>query len=101
MSDHLPPTWTLYIIRTAQNTLYTGITTNIERRFLEHQSSGPKAAKALKGKGPLILEFHHLVGTHSQALKLEYKIKKLSKPKKERLLAQPQLLQSWLAESES
>ena len=101
MSEPIPPPWTLYMIRTVQNSLYTGITTNIQRRFLEHQSSGPKAAKALKGKGPLVLEFQHTVGTRSQALKLEYKIKQLSKHKKERLIGQPELLKNWFTELES
>lgn len=93
--------WTLYMIRTHKNSLYTGITTDLKRRFSEHQSSGPKAAKSLKGKGPLLLVFHQEVGSHSQALRLEYKIKQLSKSHKERLILQPQLLQEWFSEIES
>jgi putative endonuclease len=84
--------WSLYLIRTNNGSLYTGITTDVSRRFLEHQSGGLKAAKSLKGKGPLLLEFQIEVGDHSSALKLEYKVKKLHKNKKEQLLKSSELL---------
>jgi putative endonuclease len=41
--------WFLYLVRTADNALYTGITTDVARRFLQHQTG--KGAKALRGKG--------------------------------------------------
>tara|TARA_B100000446_G_C10551762_1_gene340709 strand:- start:2957 stop:3271 length:315 start_codon:yes stop_codon:yes gene_type:complete len=85
-------TWSLYLIRTNKESLYTGITTNVLRRFAEHQGGGVKAAKSLKGKGPLSLEFQIEVGDRSSALKLEYKVKRLSKNKKEQLLKTPNLL---------
>ena len=47
--------WYLYLIRTADNKLYTGITTDVERRYQQHQSG--KGAKALRGKGELTLAF--------------------------------------------
>ncbi|HGT8905200.1 TPA: DNA damage response exodeoxyribonuclease YhbQ, partial [Escherichia coli] len=47
--------WFLYLIRTADNKLYTGITTDVERRYQQHQSG--KGAKALRGKGELTLAF--------------------------------------------
>lgn len=76
--------WYLYIIRCRNNSLYTGITTDVERRFLEHSSG--KGAKYLKGKGPLTLVFQTEVGTKSEAAKLEHLIKKLPKSKKEELI---------------
>lgn len=85
-------TWSLYLIRTRKGSLYTGITTDVARRFTEHQGGGIKAAKSLKGKGPLLLEFNIEVGDHSAALKLEYKVKRLVKSKKEQLLKEPKLL---------
>ena len=84
--------WSLYLVRTYKGSLYTGITTDVIRRFSEHQSGGIKAAKSLKGKGPLSLEFHVEVGGHSAALKLEYKVKRLAKSKKEQLMQNPSLL---------
>jgi putative endonuclease len=60
---------------------YTGITTNVEKRFATHQAG--KGAKNLKGKGPLLLIHQQEVGTKSEASKLECKIKKLPRTKKE------------------
>ena len=84
--------WFLYLIRTRKGSLYTGITTDVVRRFSEHQTGGAKGAKFLKGKGPLLLEFEIEVGDHSAALKLEYKVKRLVRSKKEQLLKNPDLL---------
>ena len=77
--------WYLYMLRTANNRLYTGITTDIERRFKQHQSG--KGAKALRGAGTLTLVYQYKVGGHSEALKLEYRIKQLSKQQKEKLVS--------------
>ncbi len=77
--------WSLYLIRTADNSLYTGITTDVARRFIQHQSG--KGAKALRGKGELTLAFSAPVGERSLALRMEYRIKQLTKRQKERLVA--------------
>ena len=78
--------WHLYLIRTRTGHLYTGITKNIQKRFEEHQEGGSKAAKYLKGKKPLKLVFYKKIGSLSQALKAEAKIKKWPKEKKESLI---------------
>ena len=82
-------TWFLYMIRCKDNSLYTGVTLDIQRRFEEHQDSAGsgKGAKFLRGKGPLALVYSTSVATHSGALKLEYKTKKMSKAKKESMMA--------------
>lgn len=90
--------WFLYLIRTRTGSLYTGITTDVERRFSEHQQAGVKGAKSLKGKGPLALVFYTPVRDRSSALKLEYKVKQLSKAKKERIAHEPEFLQSLFPE---
>lgn len=77
--------WYLYLIRSQDNRLYTGITTDVDRRFAEHQAG--KGAKALRGRGTLLLVFSQLIGSRSQALRIEYQIKQLSKIKKERLVS--------------
>lgn len=74
--------WYLYLIRCANGHLYTGITTDVARRFNEHQSGGAKAAKFLRGKGPLTLMYQEQVGTRSDALKREIAVKKLSRAQK-------------------
>jgi putative endonuclease len=75
------------MIRCADNSLYTGITIDLERRFAEHQSQGKKCAKYLKGKSPLELSFTIKAGTKSEASRLERRIKACSKTTKERLIA--------------
>ncbi|HCI6473637.1 TPA: GIY-YIG nuclease family protein [Klebsiella quasipneumoniae subsp. quasipneumoniae] len=87
--------WFLYLIRTADNRLYTGITTDVPRRIRQHQAG--KGAKALRGKGDLRLAFSHEVGEHSLALRLEYRIKQLTKREKERLVAGEDTVETLLA----
>lgn len=78
--------WYVYLIRMRNNALYCGITTDVSRRFLQHQQG--VGAKALKGKGPLTLEWHCPAGTNrSSASKIEYQIKRLTKVKKEQLIS--------------
>lgn len=77
--------WYLYMVRTAAGALYTGITLDVERRFAEHQQGGPKAAKALKGKGPLQLAYVETVENKVTAYRRELAVKKLSKTAKEAL----------------
>jgi len=87
MPNSQEPSWYLYLIEQASGALYTGITRNVERRFAEHQANSTKTARSLRGKGPLKLVFSCPVASHSQALKLEYKIKKLPRNKKLALIA--------------
>ena len=88
-SNSKPQQWHLYMIRTNRGHLYTGITQDVSRRFLEHQEGGKKAAKYLRGKGPLKLVFEQEIGSRSSALKAESSIKKLPKLKKENLTKNP------------
>jgi putative endonuclease len=78
--------WYLYIIENKLGHYYTGICKDLARRFSEHQSSGIKCAKALKGKGPLSLIYCCQLGDHSNALKMELWVKSLNKDKKIRLV---------------
>ncbi|TDR79036.1 GIY-YIG nuclease family protein [Photobacterium lutimaris] len=78
--------WSVYLIRTAANQLYCGVTTDVERRFNEHQSS-KRGAKFLKGKGPLQLVWSECVGDKRSAMQLEYRIKRLPKRTKEQIVA--------------
>ena len=78
--------WFLYLIRCKHGRLYTGITTDVERRFEEHKSSDKKGSKYLRGKAPLKLVLKKKIGNKSMALRIEAKIKKLTKIKKEMLV---------------
>ena len=75
--------WFLYLIRCRNGRLYTGITTDVERRVEEHESGDKKGSKYLRGKAPLKLVMKKRVGDRGMALKIEAKVKKLPKTKKE------------------
>ncbi len=77
--------WYLYIIKCNNDSLYTGITTDVERRFNEHNGS-KLGAKFLRGKSPLTLMYSAQVGDKSRASKMEYRVKKLSRIQKEKLI---------------
>ena len=78
--------WYLYLVRCRYGSLYTGITTDVARRFAEHQGNGDTGAKYLRGRGPLMLVFQKNLGSKSLALGVESRVKKLSKAKKEELI---------------
>ena len=77
--------WKLYILRCGDGTLYTGITTDVEKRLEAHRSG--KGAKYTRGRGPLELVYREECGSHSSALKREAEVKKLSREEKEKLTA--------------
>ena len=76
--------WHLYILRCRDDTLYTGITTNVERRLEAHRRG--KGAKYTRGRGPLELVYREECGDHSAALKRELEIKALPREKKQELI---------------
>ena len=77
-------TWKLYILRCRDGSLYTGITTDVEKRFEAHNSgNGPKYTR---GRGPLELVYREECGDHSAALKRELEIKALSRDQKMKLI---------------
>ena len=79
--------WSVYIIHCADDTLYTGITNAVDRRLREHASGGPRAARYLRGRGPLRLVFTCAAGDRGTALRIEHRIKKLPRESKEMLIA--------------
>ena len=77
------------MVRCHDGSLYTGITTDVARRFAEHQENNSAGAKYLRGRGPLMLVFQKKLGSRSLALGVESKVKKLSKARKEELIRTP------------
>lgn len=77
----------VYILRCKDNSLYTGYTTDVGRRFSEHCSGGGKGAKYTHSKTPVSIEAVWSSETRSEAMRLEAFIKKLTKQKKEELIA--------------
>ena len=78
--------WYLYLIRCRDDTLYTGISTDVYRRFAQHQSEGHAGSRYLKGRGPLSLVFKEKLGSRSLALKVEHRVKRVAKARKEKLI---------------
>ncbi len=72
--------WYLYILRCGDGSLYTGITTDVEKRLEAHRSG--KGAKYTRGRGPLELVYRESCGSHADALKRELEIKGLSRQEK-------------------
>ncbi|MBQ7039742.1 MAG: GIY-YIG nuclease family protein [Clostridia bacterium] len=80
-----------YILRCIDGSLYTGITTDVERRFKEHIEGVSKGAKYTARHKPLKIEAVWQSETRSLASKLEARIKKLSKAQKEELILNSEL----------
>lgn len=77
--------WYVYILRCGDGTLYCGSTNDVERRLEAHRSG--KGAKYTRSRGPLELFYCEEVSSHSDALKRELAIKRLSRQKKLELIA--------------
>ena len=71
--------WHLYVVRTRQDTLYTGITTDVERRFAEHVADASRTARYLRARGPLTLVYRASLGEKGLALRAEHAFKRLSR----------------------
>ena len=84
----MPNPWFTYIIRCSDDTLYTGVTTDLTRRLAEHNS--PKGgARYTRTRQPVQLVFAEETATRSQACQREFAIKQLSAAAKRRLIDEP------------
>ncbi|MDH5547391.1 MAG: GIY-YIG nuclease family protein [Gammaproteobacteria bacterium] len=81
--------WFVYILRCADETLYTGIATDVERRVEEHNSS-PQAAKYTRARRPVTLVYSEEVHSRSAAAKREHEIKQLNRKAKLSLFTPPE-----------
>ena len=77
--------WKVYIVKCSDGTYYTGITTDINRRLLEHNYSF-KAAKYTRSRRPVRLVYVESAKDRSTASKREYRIKKLKRVNKQMLI---------------
>lgn len=76
--------WFVYIIHCTDDSLYTGITTDVERRYIQH--SMQQGAKYFRGRKPKKLVYQECGHSRSTASKREIEIKKLSRTNKLRLI---------------
>ncbi|MEY4745119.1 MAG: hypothetical protein RL272_1064 [Candidatus Parcubacteria bacterium] len=77
--------WTVYVVRCADGTLYTGITTDLARRFAAHNAG--KGAKYTRSRLPVELVWSESAKDGGTARRREYEVRTLPRPEKERLVS--------------
>ena len=78
--------WHVYLVRCADGSLYCGVSTDVEKRVVTHNLS-KRGAKYTRSRRPVTLVWTKKVGTKSNALKEECRIKKMRKSDKEKMIA--------------
>lgn len=78
--------WVVYMVRCSDGTLYTGITNDIDRRLAAHNSARD-GARYTRSRRPVTLVYTETAGSHSDAARLEYRIKKMGRARKKQLAA--------------
>lgn len=74
--------WTVYILKCADNSLYTGITTDIDRRVDEHNNCNKKGARYTRARRPVSLVYQEGCTDRAHASKREHALKKLNRTEK-------------------
>jgi putative endonuclease len=92
--------WHVYMLRTAAGNLYTGISTEPQRRLRQHEN-GKGGARSLRGKGPLQLVWSCEAGDRAAASRIEFRLKRCSKLTKEALVAGHVMLDQLLQASDA
>ena len=77
--------WTLYIVRCRDGTLYTGITNDLDRRLAMHDAG--TGARYTRGRGPVRLVYREAHADRSLASKREYAVKRLTPRARRALVA--------------
>lgn len=80
-------TYYFYILRCADNSLYCGVSTNLDKRVKEHNSQNSRGAKYTRVKRPVRLVYSEKYSDIKTAMQREYEVKNWAKVKKERLVA--------------
>ena len=80
-------TWQIYILQCADDTLYTGVTTDVIRRLAEHNGIGSAlGAKYTKSRRPVRLVYQEAAASRGEAQRREAALRRLSRPEKLRLI---------------
>ena len=79
--------WYVYILLCSDGTYYTGVTTDLNRRLEEHNTSS-RGAKYTKSRRPVRLIYFSEYDNRSSAQRAEYRLKKRSKQQKEQIINQ-------------
>ncbi len=77
--------WFVYMLRCSDNSLYTGVTTDVERRIIEHNAK-KSVTKYTRVRQPVEVAYQEKAESRSEACKREAQLKKLTKKEKEILV---------------
>lgn len=76
--------WKLYILRCRDGSLYTGITTDVQKRLTAHNCG--KGAQYTRSRRPVELVYQETCKDHSEALRREIQVKALNREEKEKII---------------
>lgn len=83
--------WVVYLLRCADGSYYTGITTAIQRRLAEHNGERAGGARYTRSRRPVQLVWQQTVANRSEAAKQEYRVRRLHRAQKQSLAEQVQV----------
>lgn len=86
MTNNTTTSWFVYIVRCSDDSLYTGVTTDIEKRIFQHNHCNKRGAKYTRVRRPVTLVYNEPANDRSSACQREYQIKQFSKRQKESLV---------------
>lgn len=86
MIDIPEKNWTVYLLECSDQSLYCGITNNLDKRLKQHRGEIPGGAKYTRSRSPLKLVYQEKSGSKSDALKRELIIKKMKRSAKLQLI---------------
>ena len=86
--------WWVYFVECRDGTVYTGITTNLERRLAQHNGVRAGGAKYTKTRRPVRLVYHESTEDRSTASQREYQLRKLSRQQKLQLIQSQKMTKS-------
>ena len=78
--------WYVYIVRCVDDSLYTGVATDVTRRVQEHNADDRLGARYTRARRPVQLVYSEVCRDRSQAQRREYAIRRLNRVQKESLL---------------
>lgn len=78
--------WFVYLLRCRDDSLYCGITKDLDKRLIEHNSPD-KGAKYTRGRQPVQLVYAETLASRAEASKRESRIKRMSRDEKKALLS--------------
>lgn len=87
-SENNASVWQIYILRCADDSLYTGVTTDLDRRISEHNHDNRLAAKYTRVRRPVRLVYSESIANRADATRRERLIKKMTRKQKLALIGE-------------